>query len=351
MIFLILHDDWEIYGDGTGDPVALMFDPARRLLDICDKYQAKYTFYAEIGQQLNMLDAPERKWTRYADTWEKILLDAVARGHDVQLHLHPQWIGAQLKDGQWKLDVSKWNTAKVGEALLDEWIGRGSAYLRGLLQGIDPEYELLSYRAGGWMCQPSTALYRVLKKHGIVCDVSVMKGRYKKFADGGVIDFRNAFSRFEPWEVDPDNFALEKQGAGIWELPVYTEMSRLPHPVYLLSKSFSPLHYYRIFKKRKIQREGGQYSPGVVASEKYKDYYGSFGYMHYRHLVNYVRVVQRQNQAVEKKRHLIFLTHSKSFLDFDNFDRLLRWLSQNKEITFSRTRDYILKNCNRTFRD
>jgi len=124
MLHLMFHADWEIYGDGTGDPERLMFDPARRILDICDEYGAKYTFYAEIGQQLNMLNA-SGKWARHADTWEKVLKDAVARGHDVQLHFHPQWIGAELEDGQWRLDFSRWNTAWVDEALLDEWIGNG----------------------------------------------------------------------------------------------------------------------------------------------------------------------------------------------------------------------------------
>ena len=70
MIHLLLHDDWEIFGDGTGDPVKLMFDPARRLLDICDSYGAKYTFYAEFGQQLYMLDAPTAKWRQYVQTCE-----------------------------------------------------------------------------------------------------------------------------------------------------------------------------------------------------------------------------------------------------------------------------------------
>ena len=60
MIHLMLHDDWEIYGDGTGDPEVLMFDPARRIVDICDKHVAKYTFYAEIDQQLNMLNGSKK---------------------------------------------------------------------------------------------------------------------------------------------------------------------------------------------------------------------------------------------------------------------------------------------------
>ena len=65
MLHLMFHDDWEIYDDETGDPVTLMFDPARRILDICDQYQAKNTFYAEIGQQLNMLDADMRPLKNY----------------------------------------------------------------------------------------------------------------------------------------------------------------------------------------------------------------------------------------------------------------------------------------------
>lgn len=239
----MLHDDWEIYGDGTGDPVTLMFEPAKRLLDICDNNGAKYTFYAEIGQQIHMLNAPEKKWRQYANTWEEILIDAVQRGHDVQLHFHPQWIGAELKNGKWKLDFCKWNAGNVDHELLDEWIGKGKHYLENLFKPVSNNYKLLSYRAGGWLCQPSTGLYNAFKNHGILCDVSVMKGRYAEYEDGKKLDFRDAVSRFRPWEVDLDDFAREQKGSGVWELPVYTEESKLPHPLYLLKKAFYPLYY------------------------------------------------------------------------------------------------------------
>lgn len=45
MLHLLLHDDWEIYGDGTGDPEKHTFEPVARVLDICDKYGAKYIFF------------------------------------------------------------------------------------------------------------------------------------------------------------------------------------------------------------------------------------------------------------------------------------------------------------------
>ena len=344
MINILLHDDWEINGDGTGSPETLMFDPARRILDICDTYGAKYTFYPEIGQQLNMLDAPvNSRWRIYAKKWEDTLKDAIRRGHDVQLHFHPQWIGAKLNKEKWRLDYTKWNTGKIEFKLLDEWIGKGADYLRHLLKPVSHDYELVSYRAGGWMCQPSTNLYKTLKKHEIVCDVSVIKGRYREYEDEGKIDFRNAYSRYVSWEVNPNNFAIKCNGSGLWELPVYNELSILPHPLYLLFKCFRPLYYYKIFKKINNQESSG-YSPKVITTSKKRDYYGSFGYMHYKHLLSYIQKVNNQRLNDDKVSHLILVTHSKNFLDYENFKLLLRCIKKNGDIRFSNTRNYIREN-------
>ena len=339
---IMFHDDWEIYGDGTGDPQTLMFEPAKRNLDICDQYGAKFTFYAEIGQQLHMLDTPGKKWKQYASTWESLLKDAIQRGHDVQLHFHPQWIGAELKNGAWHLDHSKWSAGNAEHEHLDEWIGKGKRYLESLLQSVRKDYKVLSFRAGGWLCQPSMGLYHAFKNHDIVCDVTVMKGRYAQFDDGSCIDFRDAVSRYEPWEVNPDNFAQEQNGSGVWELPVFTEESNLPQQIYLLKKAFRPLYYYNIYKKRKLNRGGGDYSPKIVKNGKSKEYYGSFGYIHYKHLLSYVNHVQKAAEN-KKNQHLILLTHSKSFLSYVNFGRLLNNLYKKHNIVFSTTQHYIEK--------
>jgi peptidoglycan/xylan/chitin deacetylase (PgdA/CDA1 family) len=337
----MLHDDWEIYGDGTGDPEVLMFEPAKRLLDICDRYGAKYTFYAEIGQQINMLNAPGSKWKKYANTWEMILKDAIARSHDVQLHLHPQWIGSVLKNDKWQLDVSKWHSGHVEPELLDEWIGRGKYYLKNLLQPVNNDYRVLSFRAGGWMCQSSNGLYQALKKHEIVCDVSVLKGRYRRYEDGSVVDFRNAVSCYEPWEVHPDDFARAQKGCGVWELPLFTKVSSLPPPVYMLSKSFQPCHYFNIYQKQKTRKGGVNYYPKVIETGKLKEYYGNFGYMHHSHLESYVRHIKDLAKTNANINHLIFLTHSKSFLDFENFEKLLKNLNSQGMATFTTTRKHI----------
>lgn len=341
--YIMLHDDWEIYGDGTGDPHELMFEPARRVLDICEKYNAKYTFYAEVGQQLNMMNASAKKWQNYAKKWEAVLQETVKRGHDVQLHFHPQWIGAELKNGIWKLDYSKWSTSSVSNELLEKWIRKGKAYLERLLKQVDGNYQVVSFRAGGWLCQPSEGLYKALKKNDICCDVSVMKGRYKKYSDGSFVDFRDAVSRYEPWEVEPNNFADEYVGSGLYELPVFTEVSGLPHTAYLLKKAFRPGHYFKILKKKKKRVQAGRYSPDIVKTGEKKDYYGSFGYMHYKHLLSFLQKVSEypRNANNQIPRYIIYLTHSKSFLDYKNFERFLVKAAELDNIEFITTRQFV----------
>ena len=341
MLHLLFHDDWEMYGDGTGNPEVLMFEPAKRVLDLCDTYGAKYTFYAEIGQQLNMLNASSAKYRQYANRWEETLKDAIKRGHDVQLHFHPQWHQAKLINNNWQLDVSRWHSGHVEYEILNEWIGRGKQYLENLLQPVNKDYNVLSFRAGGWFCQPSNNLYKALKNNGIVSDVSVMKGRYALYEDDKYVDFRHAVSQYEPWEVDPEDFAKEQKGSGQWELPVFTEESKLPHPAYLLKKAFRLIYYYQIFQKRKKQKGGGSYSPKVIEKGKSKEYYGSFGYMHYKHLVSYVKHIQKMSKTNKNIKHLIFLTHSKSFLDYNNFEKFLKITAKDPEVIFSTTRSFI----------
>lgn len=340
MIKVMFHDDWEVFGDGTGNPQTLMFDPAKRLLDICDKYGAKYTFFAEIGQQLTMLGSSNPKWREVTQKWEKVLIDAIQRGHDVQLHFHPQWIGAAYKDDKWIVNRDYWHSAKVPAELFERWIKEGKEYLEKVLKEVNPTYSTLAYRAGGWLCQPSGNIYGSLKNNGIVCDVTLIRGKYAEYGDFGSVDFRETISQVKPWEVDPEDFTKEKPGSGVWELPVYSEITSQSLPFYLLKSSFRPLYYAKIFRSRKLSPGSNTSTIPLTRSSEARPVYGSFGYIHYRHLLKMVEKVQEISKH-EKASHFIFLTHSKSFLDFRNFENLLNTLTKKPGIVFCNTRDYI----------
>ncbi|HEV7842565.1 MAG TPA: hypothetical protein VGO69_02660, partial [Pyrinomonadaceae bacterium] len=96
LIYLSLTDDWELRGNGAGDIEEIQFRPMRELVRIYNQYHVRSTFNVEVMQQLTF-----RKFERefpellqLADRWDEHVLDAFRQGHDIQLHLHPQWTKA-----------------------------------------------------------------------------------------------------------------------------------------------------------------------------------------------------------------------------------------------------------------
>ncbi len=355
MLYLLLQDDWEIYTSGSGDPEKLMFEPAKRILDICDTYGARYTFFADIGLQINMLSSNSNYWKKRARKWELILKDAIKRGHDVQLHFHPQWIDAKLLDGCWQLNLNNFHTAHIPEETLNSWLSKGIKYMEGLFTPINKNYQVVAYRAGETLCQPSNTIYNVLKRNKIICDSSVINGRFKKYSAGGFVDYLNTVSPTEPWEVDPNDFSKEKNGSGIWELPIYTNISSVPNKFFLLLKAFKPLYYYNIRKKlkdkakqHKIEKQSiKDFKPKVIGSPLKNYFWGDFGYMHYKHLSGIVKEVnKRRPEGINK--YIILLSHSKTFIDYKNFELFLKKQAQSYDVSFSTTREFVLNRFGKT---
>jgi hypothetical protein len=90
-IYLALVDDWEVRGNGTGDPRVLQFEPMRRLVKIFNHYGIRGSFNVEVMQQLTYRKLEERfpELNVLADQWEEVVQESFRQGHDVQLHLHP----------------------------------------------------------------------------------------------------------------------------------------------------------------------------------------------------------------------------------------------------------------------
>jgi hypothetical protein len=59
----------------------------------------------EVLHQLvhRRLGNENRELGRLAAEWEEVVPDVYQRGHDVQLHLHPQWTKARYEAGRWSL--------------------------------------------------------------------------------------------------------------------------------------------------------------------------------------------------------------------------------------------------------
>src|SRR5215210_1214735 len=140
-IFLSFVDDWELSGNGSGDVEELQFRPMRELVKIYNAHAIRGSFNAEMMQQLTFRrfenEYPELK--TLADRWDSHVRETFEQGHDVQLHIHPQWRGARYEGGAWRL-AADWNILNHEPEAALGMMRAGKEYLENLLRPIDAGY-------------------------------------------------------------------------------------------------------------------------------------------------------------------------------------------------------------------
>jgi hypothetical protein len=118
----------------------LQFEPMRKLVKIFNKHGIRGSFNAEVMQQLTDQSQqgrfPELK--ALADEWEQVVLESFRQGHDIQLHLHPQWFGASYQGhGNWNLG-GNWSILNYPCQQIRAMLVAGKQYLETLLQPDRP---------------------------------------------------------------------------------------------------------------------------------------------------------------------------------------------------------------------
>jgi hypothetical protein len=215
---LIISNDWELYGDGSGNFYDDQYKPTEELLKTCEDYGAKLTLMAEVGQQWAHQKLGEtEKWAYdIAEVWETQAQDAIRRKHDVQLHFHPQWFKAAFIDGKWVLDSKYSLFSSLPQGEQEEILKTGKEYLEKLLRLIDPEYSCIGFRAGGACIKPYKNIVQSLLNVGILSDTSVTKGLFEY----NHYDYRDAHSHYKPWFTSPSNIKVQgKKKLDFWKYP------------------------------------------------------------------------------------------------------------------------------------
>ena len=176
-IHLALVDDWELSGNGSGDVHRLQFEPLRRLVSIYDRLGIRGSFNAEVMQQLTFRQHQNEheELRTWANEWDDVVRETFRNGHDIQLHIHPQWQNAEYIDGRWNL-TSDWSILNYSRDAAHQMLVRGKEYLENLLKDIKPSYRCVSFRSGAWCIAPSPHMLELLVNLGIVFDMSIVAG-------------------------------------------------------------------------------------------------------------------------------------------------------------------------------
>ena len=106
---LILTADYEVYGNGSGSVPNCLIKPTEDLIEVCNAFNVPVTFFVDVCE-LWAFEEVEKNGMWDMDFSPSGLIknqlsNAVSKGHDVQLHFHPQWLDYEyLKNGNWKLE-------------------------------------------------------------------------------------------------------------------------------------------------------------------------------------------------------------------------------------------------------
>lgn len=215
MIDFIFTIDYEIYGNGEGSLREHILDPACQLQRIFTQANAKLVFFVEAAELEKIEEA--RSDPAIYDIKNQIK-DLYIEGHEIALHLHPQWYKCESKNGRWELDNSEYNLCVLPEQRIVEIVDRSIKYLRSVLDDIN--YKPLSFRAGNWLFQPTQPAAQILSSRGIKIDSSVFKGGLQHQTR---LDYRPAVKNGYFWNFQ-DDVNVPSNNGNMIEIPIYTEM-------------------------------------------------------------------------------------------------------------------------------
>lgn len=199
---LLITADVEVFGDGSGSVEACCTAPLDALLREVEAQGARLTLFPDaLG-----LQTLERRGDPEVAALRSALAAAHGRGHDVQLHVHPQWAYGTPRVA----DLAEHEVLEVLSGCVD-WLGQ-------VLAPSGRPWRPLVFRAGGWAIQPSRAVVRALVTLGLRVDSSVMPGR----ALGGAawFDYR-CVPRARAWWRVAEDVCSHDLGA-LCEVPVAT---------------------------------------------------------------------------------------------------------------------------------
>jgi hypothetical protein len=226
---LILTFDYELFGDGKGDVFIHMIEPTDKILQICAEYDIKATIFFEAIEYLKL----KEEWGKgnkmgYTinpiEAIEKQIQKAALNQHDIQLHIHPQWVNANWIKNNWEVDFKNWRLGdfnSVNDYSIRDLIRDGQIALENIINQVIPKYKCIGLRAGGYNIMPSNEVVKAMKELGLKFDSSIFPGGYEN-TSLSKFDYRNISLHKDNWWADCNDIRCEKEKEReIFEFPIF----------------------------------------------------------------------------------------------------------------------------------
>lgn len=336
--------DYEIHGNGDGNPYQLLVEPTYRLMDMLEQYGQRVTIMADVAEILCFRRYMEKigKDDFYVAEIEQQLCDAIRRGHDVQLHIHSSYFKAHWNGIHFDQCIEEYNMAALPHGRITEMVGQCVEYLESLLKPIKSDYKVWLYRAANWSMMPTPVLYRVLTEFGITHDTSVYKGG----CQGGNVcyDYRNAYDNLLSYPASAKDINRYDANGTLIEMPIYSEM----RPFW---DFISPIRIFRMVRaKFHKHKHNESATTSTIQQTTNKDdnrklslrsffvkspLKMDFNQVNGRGLVHMMKnIIQRAKREHLDHVDVILIGHSKTFVPYNEktLRPFLEWIGKHDEI-------------------
>ena len=333
---IILTLDYELYGNGSGDVFEHIISPTNKILDIAEEYNAKLTIFFEVIEYWKL----KIEWEKGNDMGykenpikaiENQLQLAYKKGHDIQLHLHPQWVDAKYENNQWVVNLNEWRLGeynKEGEFSLNNLLKKGKQTIEKIIMPIDPAYRCFALRAGGYNAQPSHDIVKAMKETGLVIDSSLFPGGIEY---GTLSKYDYSSIPIDQGYSHTSDFLEQKGDSHIIELPI------VAFPIIRLEKFLSPNRIQSLLRNTNSTKQTFNAKTSnkttYLAKIKYlfETEHQTWDYclLPKRLHKKFLHSIQQQND----RNIFVLVGHPKSFLANSNFEYLLSLLRNKYEST------------------
>ena len=339
MLKLIFSLDYEIHGNGDGNPYDLMIEPTARLMDLFDQYGAKLVIFADVAEIIKFKEYRDQ-FGRDDYYYEKIidqLRDAVLRGHDVQLHIHSSYFSSSFVSGKWMQNWEKYNLAGLSYEEINNIVKVSKLFLEEIVKPVKPEYECYVFRAANWAMLPTENIALALSNNGIQIDSSVYK--YGKQTGWVNYDYSNAFDAIFPYKSSNNNINYFDPNGSLLEFPIYCELKPL----------INFLSYIRIFRAlRALKHKHNRVSQPATINNKFvrnklmslliyirmlttkQPRKFDFNQLSAEQMINTLKNIKNNRM---KYNYVVLIGHSKSYILYNkkSLEKLFTFLNENND--------------------
>lgn len=172
---VLLTLDYEMFNGVNGGSVEnCIIKPMYELQKVLSSYNFKITLFVDVCFLLRLRELSGSSEVIKADYTSicNQLKELSSFGHDIQLHIHPNWVRGTYENGQYKSFPRDFKLSDIPATDVQRLISEGKL----LLEEITGK-PVVAFRAGAYCIQTMKGITDIFKKNNIIIDSSVLRNK------------------------------------------------------------------------------------------------------------------------------------------------------------------------------